>query len=215
VPAAVWTIVVAAGTGERFGSAKQFEALGDRRVVDWAVAAAREVSDGVVVVVPPGTRAGPGEVGGGSTRSASVRSGLDAVPASADIVVVHDGARPFASAELFRRVVDAVAAGAHGAVPGLPVTDTVKRAGADHVVCETLDRTGLVAVQTPQAFAAAALRAAHADEPQATDDAALVEATGGRVVVVPGEPGNRKLTVPADLEWARRLAAAGEVVACG
>jgi 2-C-methyl-D-erythritol 4-phosphate cytidylyltransferase len=215
VPAAVWTIVVAAGTGERFGAAKQFEALGDRRVVDWAAAAAHEISDGVVVVVPPGSQLRPGEVEGGATRSASVRCGLDAVPTAAEIIVVHDGARPFASPELFRRVVDAVTAGADGAVPGLPVTDTVKRAAADGVVQETLDRTGLVAVQTPQAFAAAALRAAHAAASQATDDAALVEAAGGRVVVVPGEPGNRKLTVPADLEWARRQAATGEVVACG
>jgi 2-C-methyl-D-erythritol 4-phosphate cytidylyltransferase len=214
VPAAVWTIVVAGGTGQRFGAAKQFAALGDRRVIDWAVGAARAVSDGVVVVVPPGTPLGSSEVAGGPTRSASVRRGLAAVPASAEIIVVHDGARPFASSALFRDVIDAVAAGADGAIPGLPVTDTVKRVGPDGAVMDTLDRAGLVTVQTPQAFAAAVLRGAHGVDTEATDDAALVEAAGGRVVVVPGEVDNRKLTVPADLDWAREQVSAGEVVAC-
>lgn len=215
MPAAVWTIVVAAGTGRRFGRPKQFEALGDRRVVDWAVAAARSVSEGVVLVVPPGERVAAGEVAGGPTRSASVRCGLGAVPPDAGIVVVHDGARPFASPELFRRVVAAVTDGADGAVPGLAITDTVKQVDAAGVVVATPDRSGLVAVQTPQAFSATALRTAHAEPADATDDAALVEASGGRVVVVPGEVDNRKLTLADDLEWARARVAAGDMVACG
>jgi 2-C-methyl-D-erythritol 4-phosphate cytidylyltransferase len=215
VPAAVWTIVVAAGTGQRFGTPKQFEMLGDRRVVDWAVAAAWSVSAGVVVVVPPGEPVAAGTVAGGPTRSASVRRGLAALPADTGIVVVHDGARPFASPDLFHRVVDAVAAGADGAVPGLPITDTVKQVSADGVVVGTPDRSQLVTVQTPQAFTAAALRAAHADPTDATDDATLVEARGGRVVVVPGQVDNRKLTVPEDLDWARARVAAGDMVACG
>jgi 2-C-methyl-D-erythritol 4-phosphate cytidylyltransferase len=211
----VWTIVVAAGTGQRFGGPKQFEPLGDRRVLDWAVATARSVSDGVVVVVPPGQADTPGEVEGGETRSASVRRGLGAVPPEAEVVVVHDGARPFASPALFRRVIAAVTAGADGAIPGLAVTDTVKEVDAAGVVVATPERAGLVAVQTPQAFAARVLRAAHATATEATDDAAVVEAGGGRVVVVPGEVDNRKLTVADDLDWARERVAAGEVIACG
>jgi 2-C-methyl-D-erythritol 4-phosphate cytidylyltransferase len=134
-------------------------------------------------------------VAGGASRSASVRAGLAAVPADAEVVVVHDAARPAARPALFESVVAAVLAGADAAIPGVPLVDTVKRV-AGGVVVETLDRTALVAVQTPQAFRAAVLREA---EGEATDDAALVEAAGGRVVVVPGDPANLKVTEPADL----------------
>jgi 2-C-methyl-D-erythritol 4-phosphate cytidylyltransferase len=135
-----------------------------------------------------------------------VRSGLAFVPGDADVVVVHDAARPLASADLFRAVLDAVRAGADGAVPGVTIRDTVKRVrGA--VVSATVPRDELVAVQTPQAFRADVLRAAHRGEPDATDDAALVEAAGGRVVVVPGEEANIKITVPGDLDAARARAA--------
>jgi 2-C-methyl-D-erythritol 4-phosphate cytidylyltransferase len=206
----VWTIVVAAGSGSRFGRAKQYERLGDRRVLDWAIAAAQAVSEGVVLVVPPDT-AGRREAGvdavvpGGATRSESVRAGLAAVPGEADIVLVHDAARPLASTHLFEAVVAAVRDGkADCAIPGVAVANTVKRVKGTKVVA-TVDRADLVEVQTPQAFAAAALRAAHADSPDATDDAALVEAAGGRVVVVPGEPANLKLTHPHDLTVARAL----------
>ncbi len=202
-------MVVAAGRGTRFGGAKQYEVVAGRRVLDWALAAARTVSDGLVTVVSA-EHAGQPEpladrvVAGGATRSASVRAGLAAVPEDADVVVVHDAARPCATPELFAAVVAAVRAGASAAVPGLPVVDTVKRVDGDGVVVETLDRTGLVAVQTPQAFAASALRKAHGGHPEATDDAALVERAGGRVVVVPGEPANAKVTGPADLVAAHK-----------
>ena len=136
-------------------------------------------------------------------RAASVRSGLAAVPSSADVVVVHDAARPLASPELFQAVVSAVADGADGAVPGMPVVDTIKRVrGA--CVLDTLDRSELVAVQTPQAFRAEVLRRAHDDDPDATDDAGLLEALGARVVVVPGERHNLKLTSAEDLDTAER-----------
>jgi 2-C-methyl-D-erythritol 4-phosphate cytidylyltransferase len=211
VPGGVWAVVVAAGTGDRFGSLKQFAPLGARPAVAWSLAAARPVVDGVVLVVPasPAPDASPLEareaadvvVPGGDTRADSVRCGLAAVPDDAEIVVVHDGARPLASAALFRSVVAAVRAGADGAVPALPVVDTVKRVDGDRVV-GTVDRGDLVAVQTPQAFRAGALRRAHRGGDDATDDAGLVERGGGTVVVVPGEVRNVKLTTASDLEVA-------------
>lgn len=204
----VWVVIVAAGTGTRFGGPKQYEVLAGRRVLDWSLAAARTVADGIVLVVAPGQETDPEPaadlvVAGGASRSASVRNGLAAVPADAAVVVVHDAARPAARATLFTAVVGAVRAGADGALPGVPVVDTVKRVDGD-VVVETLDRATLVAVQTPQAFRADVLRSAHAAGGEATDDGALVEAAGGRVVVVPGDPSNVKLTSPHDLS---RLAA--------
>lgn len=200
--------MVAGGAGTRFGAAKQYLAVGGRRILDRSVDVATSVSDGVVVVVPAADAAREGGVPGGATRHDSVANGLAAVPPSATIVLVHDAARPFASAALFRAVIDAVEAGADGAVPGLAVTDTIKRVDGGRVV-ETVPRDVLVAVQTPQAFRAGVLRAAHAAavEASATDDAALVEAIGGLVVVVPGEAGNRKITHPDDLVWAEQQVA--------
>ena len=214
MPPRTWAIVVAAGSGARFGGAKQFQALAGRPVLDRSVAAARSVADGVVVVVPPdrcdtAVAGADSVVAGAATRSGSVRAGLAAVPADAEVVVVHDAARPLAPADLFRRVVEEVASGrADCALPGLAVSDTVKRVDAAGVVEETLDRSRLVLVQTPQAFAAGALRRAHAGGAEATDDAALIEAAGGRVVVVAGDPGNLKITHPADLAVAEALLAA-------
>lgn len=203
----VWTIVVAAGVGARFGGPKQLMPLGDGRVLDYAIAAAAETSDGVVVVVPPGADWEVGAirtVEGGATRSASVRCGLAAVPAECDIVVVHDAARPLAGAALFRSVIDAVRQGADGAVPGATIADTVKRVDGDRVVA-TESRDTLVTVQTPQAFRALVLREAHAHDREGTDDAAVVEAIGGRVVVVAGPRDNLKITEPEDLARAEAL----------
>jgi 2-C-methyl-D-erythritol 4-phosphate cytidylyltransferase len=201
----VWAVIVAAGSGSRFGGSqpKQYELLGDRRVLDWSLESARNTADGVVLVVAPDRVDQPEPaadlvVAGGDTRSASVRAGLAVVPADCDIVVVHDAARPLASLALFEAVVGTVLAGADGAVPGLPVTDTIKRVDGDEVV-DTLERDDLVAVQTPQAFRAAILRQAHEGDPEATDDATLVEEAGGIILVVPGEPTNLKITGPADL----------------
>jgi 2-C-methyl-D-erythritol 4-phosphate cytidylyltransferase len=201
----VWAIVVAAGSGSRFGAPKQFEPLGGRRVLDWSLDAARTVSEGVVLVLPSadmaaGEPAVDAVAAGGDSRSASVRAGLALVPADAEVVVVHDGARPLAGPDLFAAVVAAVRAGADAAVPGVPLADTLRwRSGG------VADRDGLVAVQTPQAFRAAALRRAHRDEPEATDDASLVEAAGGKVVVVDGSPLNLKITNPSDLIVAEAL----------
>jgi 2-C-methyl-D-erythritol 4-phosphate cytidylyltransferase len=211
----IWTIIVAGGEGRRFGRPKQFESLGDERVLDRSVRVARSVSDGVVIVVPEEDAEREGGVPGGDSRSDSVRRGLEAVPSDATVVCVHDAARPFASALLYEGVIAAVVSGADGAVPGVALTDTIKRVdvgrSTDGVlgapVVETPDRSTLVAVQTPQAFRAEALRAAHARGGEATDDAALVEQLGHRVVVVPGEVRNRKITQPVDLDWARDEAA--------
>ncbi|MGQ0825876.1 MAG: 2-C-methyl-D-erythritol 4-phosphate cytidylyltransferase [Actinomycetota bacterium] len=203
-----WGIVVAAGGGSRFGAAKQFARLAGVTVLDRAVGTARETCDGVVVVLPAATEwtapAGVPTATGGATRSASVRAGLALVPDDADVILVHDAARPLASRALFAAVAAAVRQGADAAIPILPLTDTVKRV-VDQRVVATIPRDDLVAVQTPQAFRASVLRAAHEPSADATDDAALVEATGGTVVVVPGERRNLKLTIVEDLELAHAL----------
>lgn len=216
----VWAVVVAAGAGRRFGSRpKQYEDLGGERVLDRSLATARAAADHVVVVLAPGetaegdalveSGAADAAVIGGAERADSVRAALAVIDDSAAVIVVHDAARPLASAELHSAVVAAVHAGADAAIPGVPLSDTVKRVGpadADHlVVVETLDRRELVGVQTPQAFRADLLRRAHADGGDATDDAGLVEAIGGTVVVVPGEVTNIKITGPHDLALAAVL----------
>lgn len=215
----MWAIVVGAGSGTRFGRPKQFESLGAERVIDRSVRIAAAACDGVVVVLPADAVAewtpvaGEQAVAGGDSRTASVACGLARVPAEADVVCVHDAARPLASADVYADVVAAVVGGADAAVPGIPVPDTIKVVDGS-VVVDTPDRATLVAVQTPQAFSAAALRGAHADpelavDPTVTDDASMVERRAGRVVVVAGDPVNRKITHPDDLEWARGVLATG------
>lgn len=205
----MWAVVVAGGSGSRFGGHKQFAQLGDSTVVEWSVRSARQACDGAVLVVPTGlvercAGLAPVVVAGGATRAESVRAGLAAVPASAEVVVVHDAARPLARPETWEAVIAAVLAGADGAVPCVPVSDTIKQVGPDGALV-TLDRSRLIAAQTPQAFSAAALRAAHGAAGEATDDASLVEASGGRVVRVPGDPANLKITGPLDLVVAAHL----------
>jgi 2-C-methyl-D-erythritol 4-phosphate cytidylyltransferase len=215
--AEVWAIVVAGGSGQRFGQQKQFSPLGGRPVLTWAVEACRTaVTAGVVLVVPASSdlsisHGADTVVVGGPTRSDSVRHGLAAVPPSADVVIVHDAARPLASQAVFGAVLSAVVdGGADGAVPGVPVRDTVKVVDPMGNVKATLDRTVLRAIQTPQAFRADVLRRAHAKGAGATDDAALVEALGATVRVVPGDPRNLKITTPEDLLTAQRLLEPGQ-----
>jgi 2-C-methyl-D-erythritol 4-phosphate cytidylyltransferase len=202
--AITWTIVVAAGSGTRFGGGtpKQFLEIAGKRVVDWSVLAAASVSDGVVVVVPKGSSVTVSSSGldcqvvcvsGGDSRSESVRKGLAQVPDAAQVVVVHDAARPVASPELMAAVVAAVRNGADAAIPVVGVVDTIRDLDGN-----TVDRSQLQAVQTPQGFSARALRDAHATAAQATDDATLVRAMGGSTVVVPGERWNIKVTEPED-----------------
>ena len=214
----VWGIVVAAGRGSRFGAPKQFLALNGVRLVDRAVTTASAACDHVVVVLPPGEPwAGPPvtvTAVGGATRSDSVRSGLASVPSDADVVVVHDAARPLVTAELAASVLSALGSdqSADAAVAAAPVSDTVKQvAPGSDVVSATLERRGLWAVQTPQVFWRRALERAlevPADVlAQATDDAWLIERAGGKVIVVPASEENIKVTTPLDLQLAELLLA--------
>jgi 2-C-methyl-D-erythritol 4-phosphate cytidylyltransferase len=218
-----WAIVVGAGDGARLGAdrPKAFVALGDRVLLAHSVELLEEhpAIDGIVLVVPAGWEepaslladdlaAGKvaASVAGGATRAESVAAGLGEVPDDADLILVHDAARPFASPELVSAVLAALG-DADGAVPGVPVTDTIKLVDGSRVV-ETPDRSRLVAVQTPQGFVATSLRRGYgqpaAAVAAATECASLVEASGGTVAVVPGEPANIKITTADDLERARR-----------
>lgn len=204
----VWTVIVAAGSGARFGAPKQFLTLGGQRVIDRAVLTSALHGDGVVVVLPADVDLGYTEasakpvitVPGGDTRSASVRNGLDALPDTADVVLVHDAARPLTPGAVFDRVIAAVRRGADAVVPVLDVTDSLRhrRDGA-------VDRADFAAVQTPQGFPAATLRRAHASGTDATDDATLVETNGGTVTMVDGDRAAMKLTTPLDLQIAELL----------
>jgi 2-C-methyl-D-erythritol 4-phosphate cytidylyltransferase len=208
----VWIVIVAAGSGTRFGGPKQYELLGSSRIVDRSISTACRVADRVAVVVAADDvdqlrsqyRTNPAVVvvAGGATRSGSVRGGLAAVSDDAEVIVVHDAARPLATDALFEQVVAAVIAGSDAAVPGIAVSDSLRRVDGG-----TVDRAGVVAVQTPQAFRAEMLRTAHRGEPDASDDATLVEMIGGKVEIVPGESTNFKITTAHDLTVARMLVA--------
>ena len=216
----VWAILAAAGTGERLGldRPKAFASLNDRPLLAEALERldASDWIEGIVVAAPPEweepcilvaeeVAAGKvaGTVTGGATRSESVRAALLEVPEAATVVLVHDAARPLVTDALIERVISALGDGWDGAVPTLSIPDTVKRVDGD-AVAETLDREGLVRAQTPQAFVASVLRDAFATLQQtvtkSTDCASLVEAKGGRVRAVEGDPRLLKVTTPADLE---------------
>ncbi|PWC06939.1 2-C-methyl-D-erythritol 4-phosphate cytidylyltransferase [Mycetocola zhujimingii] len=221
----VGVIVVAAGSGTRLGAArpKAFAPLGSRtilaRSLDPIFSMQREAQ--VVVVAPAELvdearsivtdAAGPAAqyasvVAGGATRQQSVARGLDALGDSVRIVLVHDAARALTPTSVFDAVVTGVAQTAAGIVPGVPVTDTIKRVDDDEVVVETVDRAELRAVQTPQAFPRAALAAAYADaEREHTDDAALFAAAGNTVSIVEGDQLSFKITTPWDLRRAEAL----------
>jgi 2-C-methyl-D-erythritol 4-phosphate cytidylyltransferase len=212
-------LLVAAGRGERLGAdgPKAFVMLAGRPMLEWSLDALRLVPavSRIVVALPEGVAAPDGTIGavGGAERSHSVRAALEASGAGADDepVIVHDAARPLATPELFERALAALAAtGADAVVAAARVTDTIKRADGQHLrVAETLDRSALWAVQTPQAFRRAALARALAQPDEvlaaATDDAGLVEQAGGRVHVVESAAGNLKVTTPTDLRLAELL----------
>ncbi|HEV7527778.1 MAG TPA: 2-C-methyl-D-erythritol 4-phosphate cytidylyltransferase [Solirubrobacteraceae bacterium] len=211
-------LIVAAGSGERLRAdrPKALVQLAGRPMLQWsidALAAMAEVQR-IVVALPPGTQAPAGVVGvqGGATRSDSVRRALD-VAGDGDPVIVHDAARPMLTPALAREVTGALGQDEHAAaaIAAAPVSDTIKRVDGDGVVIETLARAGLWAVQTPQVFRRDALeRALDVSEDvlaAATDDAWLVERSGGRVIVVDVGAENLKVTTPLDLELADMLLA--------
>jgi len=213
-------LIVAAGRGERLGAQrpKALVELAGRPLLWWSLQALRGVAaiERIVVALPPGVDAPEGAIGveGGSVRSESVRLALAAAGGGwdPDLVLVHDAARPLLTAELAQDVLAAAQReGVDGAIAAAPVTDTVKRVDGG-VVSETLDRSQLWAVQTPQVFRRASLERAldvpHDVLAQATDDAWLVERAGGTVAVVPAPRENLKVTTPLDLALAEMLLAA-------
>ena len=211
-------LIVAAGSGERLGAGqpKALVQVAGRPLLQWSIDALGGVAgiERIVVALPPGTPAPAGvtAVDGGAVRSESVRRAL-AAAGEAELVLVHDAARPLLSAELAEKVIAALegAEDADAAIAAVPVTDTVKRVDATGAVAETLDRSLLWAVQTPQVFRREALQRA-LDVPaeelaRATDDAWLIERRGGRVIVVRASEENLKVTTPLDLRVAELLLA--------
>ncbi len=217
-----WAILVAAGSGERLGAdrPKAFAALRGRPLLAESLERLDTSGwiDAIVVVAPPGWEEpaillAEGLVAskvasvatGGATRAESVRAGLAETGAEALAIIVHDAARPLVTDAVIERVLGPLGEGFDGVVPGLALADTVKRVRG-HEVVETLDRSELVSVQTPQAFRAEALRRAFAgDHAGATDCASLVERAGGRVRVVEGDAALVKVTTRQDLERVERL----------
>jgi 2-C-methyl-D-erythritol 4-phosphate cytidylyltransferase len=203
-------IVPAGGFGERLGAdrPKAFVALAGRPLLEWSLDVLRESCDRVVVAAPPGYVDPPDRVEGGDSRSASVRNALLAAP-EAEVVVVHDAARPLVTRDLVDRCLEALEPGVDGAIAAARMSDTVKEAGPDGRVLRTLDRRSLWRVQTPQVFRAQVLRDALARNETAlaaaTDDASLVEEMGGVVRVVEAPPENLKITREADLRLAEAL----------
>lgn len=211
-------IVVAAGSGSRAGGAKQWRSLGGRPVARWSVEAMLAAgAEDVVVVITPGAEAqaqaalaglaGWRPASGGATRSASVLSGLDSLGGPDDRpVLIHDAARPLLSAATIRRLLQALDQ-ADGALPGLPVADSLRRA-TDGVVSGTVGRDSLWRAQTPQAFRRRTIVDAYAAWPAgdvAADEAEVVERAGGRVMIVEGDPRLMKLTWPEDFAMAEAL----------
>ncbi|MGH8908736.1 MAG: 2-C-methyl-D-erythritol 4-phosphate cytidylyltransferase [Egibacteraceae bacterium] len=217
-------VVVAAGTGERFGHdlPKAFVRLGDESLLVRSCQVMRQVCGRLVVVVGDDWRSQAGHMlasagikawicGGGATRTDSVAAGLAACETlePSDLVGIHDAARPLASAALISRVFAAVRDGWDAAAPGLPVVDTLKLVGEDGAVVRTVDRGRLWTVQTPQVFRWAALARAYQVPDQATDDLGLVERIGCRVRLIMGESTNLKITYRQDLELAEALLGRG------
>lgn len=204
-------IIAAAGSGERFGASipKALIQLGDRTLLEHAVAAISAVADQIVVTAPSGyeeqIKKLVGDevlvVTGGATRSDSVRAGLAAIK-GAEFVLVHDAARSLASVDLAKRVVASLKAGAVAVVPVLPVVDTLQEVGADGNVIAAVDRTPLRRVQTPQGFTYSVLAQIHQGALEATDDSTLALKAGYDVANVVGEERALKITTASDLSTA-------------
>jgi len=205
-------IIAAAGSGERFGATlpKALITLGNRTLIEHAVAALAPIASEVVICAPAGYEKQIQElvgneitvVVGGTTRSDSVRAGIAALTGNNKYVLVHDAARALATTDLAERVLAALKKGESAVIPGLDLVDTVKSVDASGHVSATPDRASLRRVQTPQGFDLDVLKKAHATGADATDDGALVEAIGHKVLIVNGEERALKITTPADLATA-------------
>lgn len=222
----VGIVVVAAGSGTRLGAGgpKAFVGIDRHSILRHALDGAFSAAVAQVVIVAPSGREGDARtealaaagdradlvtvVTGGATRQESVAAGLAALWGDVVVVLVHDAARALTPPEVFSRVIAAIDAGADGAIPVLPVIDTIKRVTGGEIVA-AVDRSELAAAQTPQGFRRDVLDAAYAGATDDfTDDAAVVAAAGHAVSAVPGHPLAFKITTPADLDRARHLVAA-------
>ena len=215
-------IIPAAGSGDRLGQSipKSLVVINGKTLIQRAVESILPHVDEVIIAAPKDFELEISGlfsdnkkikvISGGEVRSKSVAAALSQVNQNADYILVHDAARCFATQAQTMRVIDALLAGDHAVVPGIEVVDTIKVIDANNFAESTPSRSSLRAVQTPQGFSARILHRAHQSGNDATDDAALVEALGIAVRVVPGEPNAHKITTPADLEWAKRLAETNE-----
>lgn len=204
----VWCIVLAAGSGARFGSWKQFVDAAGERLVDLAVERALSACDHVVLVLPPGKRWTGVPVDriaeGGLDRASSVRSGLAAIPDAHGVVVVHQAANPLASRETIEGLISAVESGAPAVFPGLRPADLVREVDGE-VAGAVIGRDGLVLVQTPAAFRIEVLREAHASGVDSVEDTALVSGIGYEVRIIRGDPRNIHVATQQDLELVAAL----------
>ena len=225
IPFATAVVIPAAGVGSRLGGGtpKAFRILAGRTMLEHSITAVghhpsviqiviaapkEEVADLLKAANPSGVPICV--VPGGPTRQASVAAALTSVDPSCEVILVHDAARPLVPASLVTRILTAIADGAQAVIPGIPVTDTVKRIDDQGFVVETPARHQLRAIQTPQGFRKDLLLKAHRMAPpggSATDDASLVERLGYPVLVVDGDPAAMKITAVEDLERAERLLA--------
>ena len=215
-------IIPAAGSGDRLGQSipKSLVVINGKTLIQRAVESILPHVDEVIIAAPKDFELEISGlfsdnkkikvISGGEVRSKSVAAALSQVNQNADYILVHDAARCFATQAQTMRVIDALLAGDHAVGPAIEVVDTIKVIDANNFAESTPSRSSLRAVQTPQGFSARILHRAHQSGNDATDDAALVEALGIAVRVVPGEPNAHKITTPADLEWAKRLAETNE-----
>lgn len=225
----VAALIAAAGKGDRAGGGlpKQFRSLAGRPVLTWSLAAFADAGTSQIVVMTSAEhldlcRAACAGfeaelVTGGATRTASVRAGLAAVR-DADVVMIHDAARPGLSPAMVRALTAALAEGADGAAPALPMTDSVRRVGADQRVSGEVERAGLMRVQTPQAFRAEAIKRAYAMLPpdaEVSDDIAVALAAGINTLLIPGDPKLLKLTYPEDFAMLDRMLSSERIICVG
>ena len=206
----MWGVIYAAGGGQRFGGFKQFERIGEDRLVDRCVAALAPVCDHLVVVLPPSIawtgQAVTAVVTGGATNPDSVRAGVEAVADDATVIVLHSPSHPLASATLVRRVVEHLATGVDGSCPVVPIHDVLKRLDDHRDIIDTVSKEHVVSTQMPMAFRAAVLRNALAIDTTGSDAQTIVERHGARVGTIVGETTNIHVTTRIELEIARHLA---------